>query len=43
MRRYPRRYWPAELLDGADVDDPVVKVVHELGHVLVQEPLVCMH
>lgn len=33
---------PAELLDGADVDDPVMEMVHELGHVLIQEALVCM-
>lgn len=35
--------WPAKLLDSADVNDPVVEVVHELGHVLLQEPLVCVH
>lgn len=36
-------HWPAELLHSADVDDPVVEVVHKLWHVLFQEPLVCMH
>lgn len=34
---------PAELFDGADINDSVVKMVHELWHVLVQEPFVCMH
>lgn len=36
-------HWPAELLDSADVNDPVVEVVHKLWHVFFQEPLVCMH
>lgn len=35
--------WPAKLLDGADINDSVVEVVHKLWHVLIQEPLVCMH
>ena len=34
---------PAKLLNGADVDDPVVEMVHELGHVFVQELLVGVH
>lgn len=33
----------AELLDSTDVDDPVVEMVHKLGHVLVQELLVSVH
>lgn len=37
------KHWPAKLLDGADIDDSVVKVVHKLWHVLVEEPLVRMH
>ena len=37
------KHQPAELLDGAHINDSVVKVVHKLWHVLVQEPLVCMH
>lgn len=37
------KYRPAKLLDGADINDSVVEVVHKLWHVLVQEPLVCMH
>lgn len=36
-------HWPAELLDSADINDPVVEMVHKLWHVLFQEPLVCMH
>lgn len=34
---------PAKLLDGANVNDSVVKVVHKLWHILIQEPLVRMH
>lgn len=34
---------PAQLLDGADVDDAVVEVPHELRHVLVKEFLVCVN
>lgn len=37
------QHWPAKLLNGADVNDSVVEVVHELWHVLVQELLVRMH
>lgn len=37
------KHWPAKLLDGANINDSVVKVVHKLWHVLVQEPLVRMH
>lgn len=37
------KHWPAKLLDSADINDPVMKVVHKLWHVLVQKPLVCMH
>lgn len=33
----------AELLDGANIYYSVVEVVHELRHILVQEPLVRMH
>ena len=37
------KHWPAKLLYGADINDSVMKVVHKLWHVLVQEPLVCMY
>lgn len=37
------KHWPAKLLDGADINNSVVEVVHKLWHVLFQEPLVCMH
>lgn len=41
--RHTHTHTPAELLDRAHVDDPVVEMVHELRHVLVQELLVSMH
>ena len=37
----PPYWWDhslAEFLDGGNVDDPVVKVLHEAGHVLIQKP-----
>ena len=34
---------PAEFLDGADIYDAIVQVIHELWHVFVQELLVSMH
>lgn len=33
---------PGELLDGGDVDDPIVQVVHQLRHAQPQEGLVRM-
>lgn len=37
------RHLPAELLDGAYVNDSVMEVVHKLWHVFVQEALVCVN
>lgn len=37
------KYWPAKFLNGADINNSIVKMIHKLGHVLVQEPLVGMH
>lgn len=34
---------PAELLDCAHVDDAIVEMTHELGHVLVQKLLISVH
>lgn len=34
---------PAELLDRAHIDDSIVEMMHKLGHVLVQKPLISMH
>lgn len=36
----PGQRSPAQLFDGADVDDPVMKVPHELRHVFVKELLI---
>jgi len=33
---------PAELLDSANIHNSVMKVIHELWHVLVQKLFVCM-
>ena len=32
-----------QLLDGGHVDDAIMQMTHELGHVFVQEGLVRMH
>ncbi len=37
------RHPPAELLHCAHIDNPVMKVLHEGWHILIQKAFVCMH